>query len=260
MPEIDDGLMQPFRGTRPVPDPTALTNELVEKATKSLGDRLDARINGIEDRIGIVDANMTRHVDVAIQTLEQLENAKIISNTEALNVLRQDCSKRLADGMTALFKVEEGVKDSIVAAKVLLDEKIRALTETVAVFKTSVDARFQISVDQTEKAARDVKSAVDAAFAAAKESGGERNTANALSIAKSEVATTKQIDQITENLRLSVKTTDDKIGDIKDRIVSIESRSGQNKDNTAFTLALASLMIAVIAIIAAIFVGVEFRR
>ena len=129
----------------------------------------------------------------------------------------------------------------------LTNERIKALIETVNVFKISINERFQLGDVQTEKAARDVKSAVDAAFAAAKEAVGEQNKSNALSIAKSEVATTKQIDQLTENLRLSVKTTDDKIGDLKDRILAMEARHGQSKDSGAFNLALAAVLVAVVS-------------
>jgi hypothetical protein len=111
-----------------------------------------------------------------------------------------------------------------------------------------VNERFTQGDVQTEKAARDVKSALDAAFAAAKEAVGEQNKSNALSIAKSEVATTKQIDQLSENLRISVKNTDDKIDgiksnfddkytDLKDRVVAMDARGSVNDPSTALALA-----------------------
>jgi hypothetical protein len=162
-------------GSRPVPDPTALTNELVAQATLALREFLESQIANVKE---------------------------------------------------------------------LSDQKVQALTETVAVFKTAVNERFQLGDVQTEKAARDVKSAVDAAFAAAKEAVGEQNKSNALSIAKSELATTKQIDQIVENQRVSTKNTDDKIdtlksnsddkfADLKNRLVAMEARGSVMDPATA---------------------------
>lgn len=235
--------MSPFRGSRPVPDPTALTNELVEKATKALGDRIDARIMAVEDRITLVDANMARHVDIAVQTLENLANAKIAGNAESISVLRTASEKRLEIMIDLNKRTEIELMNGVRASQSFLDEKIKALTETVSVFKTSVNERFQLGDVQTEKAARDVKSAVDAAFAAAKEAVGEQNKSNALSIAKSEVATTKQIDQLAENARLSVKNADDKIGDLKDRILAIEAKASIADPST--TLALRDLADAI---------------
>jgi hypothetical protein len=125
----------------------------------------------------------------------------------------------------------------------------------VAVLKTTVNERFTQGDVQTEKAARDVKSAVDAAFAAAKEAVGEQNKSNALSIAKSEVATTKQIDQLSENLRINVKNTDDKIDgiknnfddkytDLKDRVVAMEARGSINDPSTMLAITKLSADVA----------------
>jgi hypothetical protein len=188
----------PNNGTsRPVPDPTALTNELVTRAISSLRDVIETRIDAIDARVNNSVATITKHTDIA---------------------------------------VEQSIT--------LTEEKIKALTEAVTVFKQTVNERFQLGDVQTEKAARDVKSAVDAAFAAAKEAVGEQNKSNALSIAKSETATAKQIDQLVESQRASAKNTDDKIetlkqavegknADLKDRfapmearITAVESRSG----------------------------------
>lgn len=77
----------------------------------------------------------------------------------------------------------------------------------------------------TEKASKDVKSAVDAAFAAAKEAVGEQNKSNALSITKSETGFTKQIDGISDLIKTNAKAVDDKINDIKERITIIESKT-----------------------------------
>ncbi len=111
-----------------------------------------------------------------------------------------------------------------------LDERSKEVRETVKHLERLHDEKFcriqtQISERdiQTEKASRDVKAAVDAAFAAAKEAVGEQNKSNALAIGKSEATTTKQLDGITDQIKTNTKTTDEKIADIKDRLTIIES-------------------------------------
>jgi hypothetical protein len=220
----------------PVPDPTTLTNQLVAQAVSALRELLDARISALEKRIDVDETAQARHVDSVASNLEALLSAKIKANAEAINVLRS-AGEESIKALHGLVEQRTGERNiALQALHNLMDEKIAALTETVAVFKTSVNERFQLGDVQTEKAARDVKSAVDAAFAAAKEAVGEQNKSNALSIAKSEVGTTKQIDQLAENARVSAKNADDKISDLKDRILAMEARASIADPSTTLAL------------------------
>jgi hypothetical protein len=90
---------------------------------------------------------------------------------------------------------------------------------------------------QTEKASRDVKSAVDAAFAAAKEAVAEQNKSNALAIAKSEAGFTKQLDMLGEANKTNMRSVDDKINDMKERVTIIESRTSVTDPSTQISLA-----------------------
>jgi hypothetical protein len=90
---------------------------------------------------------------------------------------------------------------------------------------------------QTEKASRDVKSAVDAAFAAAKEAVGEQNKSNTLAITKSEAGVKEQLALLVESMKTNAKSIDDKISDIKERITIIESKTSVSDPSTAITLA-----------------------
>lgn len=248
----------PFYRLPPYQDPTALTNELVSKATTALREVLEARINNNTDKIAQSEAVITRHVDLAIVTLQKSIDDKIANIHENIETLKETIRRRFELGDTATEKAAVNVKTAvdtafaaanlaIMSTQDIFSEKIRSLTETVGVFKTSVNERFELGDVQTEKAARDVKSAVDAAFAAAKEAVGEQNKSNALSISKSEAATIKTIDQLTENLRLSVKntddkieamrkTTDDKMADLKDRLVAMEARTQVSDPSTSMAL------------------------
>lgn len=88
----------------------------------------------------------------------------------------------------------------------------------------SIETQFLERDTRTEQTSRDSKVAVDAALQAAKEAVGEQNKSNALAIAKSEAAFTKQIDQIGILVSTMAKTSDDKIDDLKSRVQSMEGR------------------------------------
>lgn len=99
-----------------------------------------------------------------------------------------------------------------------------------------------------EKASRDVKSAVDAAFVASKGVSDEQNKSNAASNAKTEASFTKQIDLLGETIKGNTKSTDDKfddmkksmdgkLDDIKQRITVIESKTSVSDPSSAIAIA-----------------------
>lgn len=118
-----------------------------------------------------------------------------------------------------------------------VQHQVTALREVVMQKFDGINTQIVERDAATDKASKDVKSAVDAAFAAAKEAVGEQNKSNALSISKSEVGFTKQIDGILELIKTTSKGVDDKISDIKERITIIESRTSVSDPSTAVTLA-----------------------
>lgn len=111
------------------------------------------------------------------------------------------------------------------------------LREVVFAKFDGIKEQFVQAEAQAEKAARDVKSAVDAAFAAAKEAASERDKSNALSITKSEMGFTKQIDGLIEVIKTTAKNVDDKISDMKERLTIIESKTSVSDPSTAVNLA-----------------------
>jgi len=118
-----------------------------------------------------------------------------------------------------------------------VQHEVVALREVVMQKFDAVRMQLLDRDSQTEKASRDVKSAVDAAFAAAKEAVGEQNKSNALAIAKSEAGFTKQIDMLGETNKTNMKGVDDKISDIKERITIIESKTSVSDPSSAIAIA-----------------------
>jgi len=111
-----------------------------------------------------------------------------------------------------------------------------------------IKTQFSERDTQLDKASQNLDAQTRDAFAAAKEAVGEQNKANAMAIAKSEAAFTKQIDLLTDTIKALAKQIEDKsdanskamdgkLADIKERITIIESKTSVSDPSTAITLA-----------------------
>lgn len=116
----------------------------------------------------------------------------------------------------------------------------------------SIAVQFAERNIRTEQISRDSKVAVDAALQAAKEAVGEQNKSSALAIAKSEAATTKQIDQIAVIIQTTNSGMNDKIDDIKDRITSIESKKTGSSEMLAFVFGGIGVIVGVVGVVLAL--------
>jgi hypothetical protein len=127
----------------------------------------------------------------------------------------------------------------------------------------SVVARIEMRLDlldgRTAEQKSDTKAALDAALAAQKEAVASQTESANKSIDKSETATTERIKGVEALLATSTKATDDKITDLKDRVIAIEAVKLGNVEGAATvhssstdTRAIIAIAISVIlAIIAA---------
>jgi hypothetical protein len=107
------------------------------------------------------------------------------------------------------------------------DKAIKLLQAFADRTPTTMDVQHQVVAlrEVTMEKFAGVKTAVDAAFDAAREAVGQQDKSNAAANDKSEKNFIKLIDAMNEQIRVIVKTTDDKLGDVKQRITVIESRS-----------------------------------
>jgi DNA-directed RNA polymerase len=183
------------RGSRPVPDPTVLTTEALQREVLNLRELIETRISWLERLL-----------------------------TERI------------DGQVAVRQEEfRGVKD-----KLNQTERQR--------------------VEQKE----DTKAAVDAALSAAKEAVKEQTIASERSIAKSEAATTKSIEQLCSTFDTALEGQRREVADLKERLTTVEQRKvgsgeaeGQRREQQSASGALmgvifgaAGVLVAVAAVVA----------
>ena len=168
-----------------------------------------------------------------------------------INALKELFDMRFTGMEHTIQTMQSSLDQRGIAIKTELNTLDKLFDEKLLRIQTQISERDV----QTDKASRDVKSAVDAAFAAAKEAVGEQNKSNALSISKSEAAFVKQVDAIVEIVKNNTKTTDDKISDIKDRLLMIEGRSTGHGETWGYVAGAIASMWAIAATIGLI---VEF--
>ena len=124
----------------------------------------------------------------------------------------------------------------------------------------SIQVQFIERDVRTEQTSRDSKVAVDAALQAAKEAVEKQNTSSALAIAKSESATTKQIDtqgilittattSLNERIDAASATMNSKIDDLKDRMNRIEGGATGGHQAYGYIIGVAGSLIGIISLL-----------
>lgn len=168
----------------------------------------------------------TQQINERVNGLREVIEARLNGMDKAVDLLqkRAESSPSIAQ-----------VNDAVICLAKLHEEKFG-----------SIQTQFKERDTRTDQTSRDSKIAIDAALQAAKEAVG-----------KTEQTFTKQIDQINVLINTTQKASDDKIGDIKDRLTALESRTlGANlatvaqqqtgRDNTAnYALIVAGIVAAV---------------
>jgi tetrahydromethanopterin S-methyltransferase subunit B len=214
---------------------------------------------------GLGSGMTTPRPDPTLLTTQQLLR-EIAALKELLEARVETPEKLLVLFNETVDRIERHAEGSIKSLQELMFSTFKTVDEKFS----GIDKRFQLGEIQTEKAARDVKSAVDAAFAASKEAVSEQNKSNALSNAKSETAVTKQIDQLAEILRTMTKGIDDKIetvkkgiddkiDDLKERMTRVEGRDEgstrkvvEHQASGNYAAAIIGVVVGVVGVLVAI--------
>jgi len=125
----------------------------------------------------------------------------------------------------AVEKAQEAFQENLIRVPTEVDRGFARLKELHEVKFQGIDKQFQERDTRVEQTATLVSRAVDAALQAAKEAVGKQQDSFALSIAKSEAATIKQIDSQSVTIQVATSGLDSKISDMKERISRLESAS-----------------------------------
>ena len=219
------GAAPPGAGWTPIPDPTALTNTLVEKA------RDDIR----------------REIDFVRQILSQRLDA-MDTATQLMQDWRETLPKRLDEALVAYRRVMEERFN-------VVNEHFKVIGEKFAGIATQFEER---DVRSSTNAVA-TKTAVDAAFQAQRDMVAAQNTNIAQALARIEATSQKQIEQLVTLLQTTTSGTNDKVDDLKQRLTLIEGRTaGITAAGTTQTSAqqtaqgASNNMIAVVAIVVTI--------
>ena len=151
--------------------------------------------------------------------------------------------------------------------RLLVDREPETTTQLVNNLKSvheeklsSIQVQFIERDVRTEQTSRDSKVAVDAALQAAKEAVEKQNASSALAIAKSESATTKQIDtqgilittattSLNERIDAASATMNSKIDDLKDRLNRMEGGQTGGHQVWGYIIGIAGTMVALVALL-----------
>jgi hypothetical protein len=117
----------------------------------------------------------------------------------------------------------EQLERAIAGLRDLLETQIRSVDEACTLRFDTVKGQFILVELQRVEQKADTKAAVDAALTAQKEAVREQTAAGDLSIAKSEAAMTKQLDQLSVTFTTAIKAVSDTLVDVKSRLDRIES-------------------------------------
>lgn len=179
----------------------------------------------------------TNALEREVGQLKDLIAARVDGLEKGLEVRLNGMDKALVLLQARADKVPSETDIAVENLRKLHDEKF-----------SSIAIQFKERDTRDERTQKDSKVAIDAALSAQKESVDKQNISNSLAIAKSETAFTKQIDAIGILIQTSIKATDDKINDTKERITIIESHSKGVGDSWGIVVGAAGIVIAAVAV------------
>ncbi len=193
----------------PVPDPTVLTTAALNKEINALKELTSTRLDNIEKSIQLSHDDLVRvptDVQKQVGHLRELHEEKF-----------------------------EGIQTQLKNRDELRNEKF-----------ASVQKQFTERDAQLQATAKDVKVALDAALASADRANLKQNETFANSVAKSEISTTKAIDQIGVLIQALSNGFEAKISDIKDRLTRIEGQGEGEKTSVRTHQEAGKYLIAIV--------------
>lgn len=141
----------------------------------------------------------------------------------------------------------------IASLRELLETQVAALEDVEDQKFYKVEQQFELVERQRVEQKKDTKDAVDAALTAQKEAVREQTAASERAIAKSEAATSKQLDQLSVTFVTEAAALRRELGEMKERVLTIEQLKIGGKEATTEQRESLTGVYAVVGIIATVF-------
>lgn len=234
---------QSYTDLIPRPDPTKLTDAAIERATAQYRRELGA-LRELHDKDL---AALTATLDARLAGMDQ-DRARLWERIHELpgqqetanNHFRDDVARRDAAGRELIEqRLADLDKARVLAAGQIgeipgqqesrLTAEREFILSQLEIIATRMTEKFA-AIDEQFSAS---KTAVDAALSAAKEAVAEQNKANSAAIKVSEGNTKEQLTSLGQVSSANFKAMEDKIGDARERLTALESRTAGIQQGTS---------------------------
>jgi hypothetical protein len=213
--------------SRPVPDPTVLTTQQLQREVTMLRELIYVRLDAMDKAMVVFSENITRvptDVDKQVGQLRALHDEKFLSLDQSL-AERERLSLSRYQGIEQQFEERDArFSQYSLDRKAAVDSALAAAESLHTEKFASIEKQFRERDVRVEGTAVATKTAVDAALMAAEKAVLRQQEAFSLSIGKSETNFVKAIDQQGLLISSSTSALDSKISDLKDRLTRIEGK------------------------------------
>lgn len=185
-----------------------------------------ALIREIDNVKAIIKREVAHHeetVNKQFETLDRLQTSEGAYRTREMEALHKTLDERYATQSTAINTALSARKTEVEIALVQMERLVNSVVDTMHEKFRSVEVALNVVERQRVEQKADTAAAVDAALIAQKEAVREQTTASGLSIAKSEAATDKRLEQQAVTVATAFQGVSAALDDAKGRIARIES-------------------------------------
>lgn len=195
MTTTENGDMADTSGSRPVPDPTELTDKAIAKEAQA---RVDAHLS-----------------------LQQVIESQFAIRDERLRAI--DIATTIHRNSASHEGVEAQIREHVMSLELLVNSKLDVMDQALRDRDVLAQRESALNALALAAAFAASKEAVAAALTAQKEAAQRQDEANQKAIDKSEAATAERILKLEQLFAAGIANVGGKVEDVKDRVGRIES-------------------------------------
>ena len=214
----------PLSSRPPVPDPTVLTTQLVDRAIGAFREVVETRLQAIDRATELVAKDVvsaTAETDLAAQRMQAHTTEDILKLRELIEANLETISARI-NGMDTATRL---LADSVAKFPSDVDRAVQSATELILSQLRGVEGVSQEKFTGIQGTFESNALALTAALAAQKEAAAEQNKSNTLAITKSEQATKETIAANAAQNAAATTALQTTLTDIKERLVRLEAKA-----------------------------------